>query len=111
MSAFRSSTDLPAEAASPWLAWTPRAIERCQKRIAIFIRRGMAEADAEWLADRLVARDHDRDDRRACAECRHLQRDGGCFAARRGWLPGVATHHSPVLDILQRCARFEWQTS
>ena len=109
MSALASSIPSPALAAS-WPAWSARATDRCQKRVAIFVRRGMAEGSAEHLVDRLVDRDHDRDDRhRCCVECKHLQRDAGCFAARQGWLSGTSKAHTPVVDILQRCERFELQ--
>ena len=49
---------------------------------------------AERLADRLVHRDRDADDRIACPECRHA-RVNSC-AKRDAYLP----------DILQRCPRF-----
>lgn len=110
MKALASSVQ-PVSPAASWSAWSTRATERCQKRIAIFVRRSMARDSAERLADRLVDRDHDRDDRRCCIECKHLQRDGGCFAARQGWLSATAKSHTPVIDILQRCERFEWQTA
>lgn len=91
--------------------WTDREITRYQVREAMFVRRGMSLEVASPLADRLAARDQDHDDRRCCIECRHLQRDGGCFIARQGRLHGTSRRHEPVVDILQRCPGFEWQTT
>lgn len=81
---------------------------RFDKRVGIFMRRGLAPDTAAELADQLRDRDADFDDRRMCIECAHLQRDGGCFAARQGWL-NAAVYLRPVHNMLQRCERFEWQ--
>lgn len=78
-------------------------------RAALFERRGREPEPAQLLARRLAQRDIDHDERHVCLECAHLQRDGGCFAARQGWLPGVPRRLEPVNDILQRCDRFEEQ--
>lgn len=85
-----------------------RQIARMQFRLGLFKRRGLLESEAETLADRLALRDQDKDDRRVCVECKHLQRDGGCFAAVQGWLAGVSKRHQPVLALLQRCEQFQW---
>jgi hypothetical protein len=90
-------------------SWTDKEIDRASKRIAMFIRRGAHPDVADRIADRLAARDQERDDRRMCCECAHLQQDGGCFMARRGQLSGVSRGLTPIRDLLQRCARFEWQ--
>jgi len=92
-------------------AWTDKEIARFIKRVGMFKRRGVSTAMAEAMADRLAARDQDRDDRRMCIECAELQRDGGCFAARQGRLHGTAKRHEPVLDLLARCEGFKWQTT
>lgn len=67
-------------------------------RMGLFQRRGLDLDQAEALADRLMARDAERDDRRVCLECRHLQRSLTC-----------ARQQAPLLQTLQRCHRFEWQ--
>ncbi|MDO9357887.1 MAG: hypothetical protein Q7T70_02700 [Polaromonas sp.] len=85
------------------------AIVRLGKRIALFKRRGCATERAGELAELLLLRDADRDDRRMCIECAHLQTTGGCFAARQGWIHGTAPYLTPVKDMLQRCECFEWQ--
>jgi hypothetical protein len=78
-------------------------------RVQLFQRRGIAEQGAVGLAEVLRRRDTDFDDRRMCIECAHLQRDGGCFAARQGWIQGAAVYLSPIRTMLQRCERFEPQ--
>lgn len=87
---------------------TDAEIQRHTKRQALFVRRGQSPADAYGLAEKALMRDADWDDRRMCIECAHLQKDGACFAARQGWLPGPR-HLTPEKTILQRCHRFEWQ--
>lgn len=92
------------------LPWGDREIARFIARVALFVRRGWAEAKAEAWADRLALRDQERDDRRSCVECSHLQQTGGCFAAQQGRLPYTSAKHHPVTDLLQRCECFSWQT-
>jgi hypothetical protein len=89
-------------------AATDPTIRRLQKRIDLFKRRGCTAQRAGELAELLLLRDADFDDRRMCIECSHLQQDGGCFAARQGWM-AAARNLTPVPYMLQRCERFEWQ--
>jgi hypothetical protein len=86
-----------------------RVAARLDKRIRLFRRRGCDDVTAGEMAEQLALRDADLDDRRMCIECAHLQRDGGCFAARQGWLFGTSRSLTPVQTMLQRCERFEWQ--
>lgn len=73
-------------------------------RLALFKRRGLSEAECDKLADRLIERDADKDDRRSCAECANLQRGGSCFAQQQGWI-----RHSPIpLTMLHRCEQFSF---
>jgi hypothetical protein len=70
-----------------------------------FVLRGSSIDDAEALADRLVLRDRQQDDRRMCLECRN-HRPGRCGNHRTAGL------HSPELgsdlaELLQRCAGFQ----
>lgn len=44
-----------------------------ERRISLFMRRGKTTVQAESLADELVLRDRDGDDRRLCVECGHGQ--------------------------------------
>lgn len=82
-------------------------------RMRLLMRRGWPIAKAEAWVDKLLARDRDRDDRRACIECAHLMRTGGCSQMQRGRIRGASTHHSnhPITDILMRCEAFAWQKS
>lgn len=43
------------------------------------------------------------DDRRSCAQCRHLNQSGRCLAARRGKMQATARYYRPVPDIPRRC--------
>lgn len=90
------------------LPWTDREFTRFAFRQALLTRRGMGPDEAEAWADRLALRDQQRDDRRLCIECTHLQRSGGCFAAAQGWIHGATKDMTPIKDRLQRCERFEW---
>lgn len=97
------------------MEWGDREINRFNFRVALFMRRGMTQGHAETMADRLYERDFERDDRRICAECKHVTADHpkygrGCFAARQGWIKGASKHLSPILDLLQRCEAFEFVT-
>ena len=47
------------------------------ERSSLFNRRGLQALDAELLADKLVNRDREADERRLCLECSHLSRVGG----------------------------------
>lgn len=86
-----------------------REIARFLFRVGLMRRRGQTPEQAEYLADRLALRDQEKDDRRLCLECAHLQqpvyRNGprGCFAVQQGLMQGA-----PVLDLFQRCPQFEW---
>lgn len=84
--------------------WDSTEIEVFLLREDRFHRRG--RADAEDLAERLVLRDRQRDDRRLCLECVELRADGLCQAAARGELPYSATRVQPVPTILHRCSKF-----
>lgn len=87
-----------------------REIARFTFRLGLFLRRGVPAERAEHLCDRLARRDHERDDRRMCLECSHLQRSGGCFAAGQGWIHGAERRLTPVPDLLGRCEQFAFQT-
>ncbi|MDP3139826.1 MAG: hypothetical protein Q8N17_26255 [Burkholderiaceae bacterium] len=86
--------------------WGDVEFRRFPVRVALFKRRGLNEAQAEALADRLALRDQEKDDRRVCLECEHLQNAGTCFAAQQGWMRSVSTHLAPVRDLLGRCTHF-----
>jgi hypothetical protein len=75
-------------------------------RLQRFTSRGMGLADAEALADKLLHRDRDSDDRRLCLECSYLGASGRCIRAATGRLSGASRDLHPVKTILQRCEGF-----
>ncbi|NVO05673.1 MAG: hypothetical protein HXX19_06910 [Rhodoferax sp.] len=85
-------------------------IDRFTARLARFTGRGVIQGDAECLADRLVTRDREKDDRALCLECAHLQRGGCCGNWQQS---GVAIRaRDALLDtefmhLLQRCDGFK----
>ena len=81
-------------------------LETFAMRMGQFIRRGIEGDDASALADQLVKRDRDGDDRRLCLECSWLGDMGRCIAAASGWLPDADRRLEPVITILQWCPAF-----
>ncbi len=82
-------------------------------RLARFTDKGVTQIDAQALADRLVQRDRDSDDRRLCTECSHLQgygasswRCGNWQAAGIGINPRSTQLPAGLVFQLQRCNGF-----
>ena len=80
-------------------------------RLARFTDKGVTQIDAESLADRLVIRDRDTDDRALCLECRHLAGYGRASWRCGNWqAAGVAISQrdsqlpADLVLQLQRCA-------
>lgn len=86
--------------------WDDAEIDTFQRREARFIRMGRAADDAEHLAERLVLRDRQHDDRRLCLECAALTNNRRCLVAARGRLAGADRRLEPVPTSLQRCPGF-----
>lgn len=87
------------------VAWTDGDIARFLDRRARLLRWGWPESEAEDLADRLVRRDRELDERVSCTDCQHY-RPGRCGNHRRAGL------HAPdvgrdLAGTLQRCPGFE----
>lgn len=82
-------------------------IDTFTARLARFTEKGLSLDDAERLADRLVIRDREGDDRRLCLECSHLQ---GYARWRCGnWQAASVARQGLARDlvlILQRCNGF-----
>jgi hypothetical protein len=85
-------------------------------QLSRFTDKGVSQSDAESLADKLVIRDRDSDDRGLCLECTHLggygrtswrcgnwKRAGIAIKARDSQLPADLVHQ------LQRCDGFAHQ--
>lgn len=89
--------------------WGDAEYRRFDFRVGLLQRRGLQRDDAEAFADRLALRDMERDDRRSCLECAHLQKPGSCFAAQQGWLPQTSKWHEPATGTaLFRCEQFDF---
>ena len=78
-----------------------------------FTRKGLTSKDGESLADRLVLRDRDEDDRRVCLECKHFAGHGpGSWRCGNWQAAGVAVHPrdtrlaADLVVQLQRCDGF-----
>ena len=89
-------------------AWDEGETGRFVARVSLFLRRGVGAEDADDLAERLVLRDRDGDDQRACVECRnlagHVSTGLRCLAARAA---GVGSGLPTVLVMQQqRCPGF-----
>ncbi|WP_114973387.1 hypothetical protein [Rhodoferax ferrireducens] len=90
--------------------WNDAQIKRFVFRHGLFQRRGVEFFAAEKLAESLVLRDYERDDRRICLECDGWQRGGKCFHVTQGTMPNVSPRHEPVMNVLQRCDFFKFST-
>jgi hypothetical protein len=86
-------------------------LTRMVSRIDLFCAKGLNEHSAEELAEKLVSRDRELDDRRVCYECSHLK---GMVRVRcNNWKAAgnVTDSNSAFLDydfcsILRRCSGF-----
>ena len=72
-------------------AMTGREIDTFTARLHHFTRRGLVESDAETLADKLVTRDREADDRRLCLECAHLAGRAGVWGCRNWQQAAIAS--------------------
>lgn len=94
-------------------AMTRAEIDTFTARLARFTDKGVTLEDAEALADRLVTRDRESDDRRLCLECFHLSGQSGKAWDCRNWKrAGVALKardaqlSAALVYRLQRCDGF-----
>ena len=97
-------------------AMTGREIDTFTTRQHHFKRRGLKELDAERLADKLVTRDREEDERRLCLECAHLAGHAGTWGCRNWQQAAIASQArdaqlSPAVVIQpQRCDGFKAAT-
>jgi len=88
-----------------------REVETFTERLALFTGKGVTLEDAERLADKLVTRDREQDDRRACLECAHLH-GAGRWRCGNWHRAGIATRAQDaqlpgeLVRQLQRCHAF-----
>jgi hypothetical protein len=94
-------------------AMNTREIETFMARLSRFTTKGMTISDGEALADKLVIRDREQDDRRVCLECRHLAGYGLSSWRCSNWqAAGIAIRSRDAqlpVDLvlqLQRCDGF-----
>jgi hypothetical protein len=89
---------------------TGTEIDLFTARLARFTDKGVIHADAECLADKLVIRDRDSDDRRLCLECTHLAGYGVTSWRCGNWQRAGVAHRARDVQLpadlvfkLQRC--------
>ena len=94
-------------------AMTGREIDTFTMRLSRFTGKGVTADDAERLADKLVIRDREKDDRRLCLECLHLGGYGAGSWRCGAWRgAGVAIRArdnqlpADFVSLLQRCDGF-----
>jgi len=82
-------------------------------RLHQFTSKGLARNDSEALADKLVHRDRDQDDRRVCLECKHFVGHGaGSWRCGSWQAAGIAIRScdaqfpADLVVLLQRCDGF-----
>ena len=92
-------------------AMTGREIDTIAERTHLFNRRGLPALDAELLADKLVLRDRESDDRRLCLECAHLSGRAGSMRCAQWQRAGLGAAGVPAGFhlVLQRCDGFKDQ--
>lgn len=78
-------------------------IDRFNTRVALFAERGIHIEEAERLADGLVMRDREQDDRRICLECSQL-RGSRCSVPAKS---GAGSNVQSLIRLPQRCAGFD----
>lgn len=94
-------------------AITSRDTDTFTARLARFTAKGLTHTDGEALADKLVQRDRESDDRRLCLECSHLSgRGAGSWQCRNWQRAGIAIKSrdaglpDDLVRLLQRCNGF-----
>lgn len=80
-------------------------------RLSRFTNKGLSIAESEDLADKLVNRDREHDDRHSCFECNHLAGDGGWHCGnwqRAGVAVRARDAELPIdlVNLLKRCDGF-----
>ncbi len=88
-------------------------IDTFTARLARFTDKGLNLIDAEALADKLVIRDREGDDRRVCLECAHLHHGGRCGNWKAAGVANRASESRLPTDLvlqLQRCDGFATST-
>ena len=88
-------------------------IETFEVRMHQFTQKGLAYKEAQVLADKLVQRDRESDNRRMCLECVHLAGHAESWDCRARQQAGVAVKardaglSGDLVQLLQRCDGFK----
>ena len=95
-------------------AMTGAEIDTYMARLSRFTDRGVTQADAETLADTLVIRDREGDDRWLCLECAHLVGHSKGWWRCANWQESQLSHMATdaalprdLVSLLQRCDGFD----
>lgn len=97
-------------------AMNGREIDTFTARLIRFTDKGLALDDGEALADQLVRRDRELNDRRLCLECTHLAGHAGTWRCRGWQRAGIARQArdsglpADLVRMLQRCDGFHAST-
>ncbi|TAN10034.1 MAG: hypothetical protein EPN34_12375 [Burkholderiaceae bacterium] len=110
---FTSANDAaktPAARPFTWphgTAWNAAEVDLFIRRVALFNDRGMSIKAAETLAEELLQRDRDGDDRTLCIECAHFRR-GRCgnWAAAGFVKARDAEAMGDYASAMKRCSGF-----
>ena len=86
-------------------------IDTYTARLARFNDKGLSLDDREALADKLVLRDRESNDRRLCLECAHLAGRAGAMRCAQWQRAGLGAAYVPagLHMVLQRCDGFKDQ--
>lgn len=94
------------------MAMTGAEIDTFIARLACFATKRVTQTNAQSLADRLVNRDREDDERRTCLECSHLEGYSGrwrCANWQEAQLALIAREAAlprDIVPLLQRCGGF-----
>lgn len=83
-------------------------IDTFATRLSMLTKRGLHFSDAEALADKLMVRDREQDDRVSCLECRYLNGFGAGRCAN--WSEAAVSRYGLIPEFvcaLQRCPGFK----
>ena len=99
-------------------AMTGAEIDTFAARLHQFTHKGLARTHGEALADKLVVRDREQDDRRVCLECKHFAGHGAASWRCGNWHAGDVAIRSRDAQLpadlvvqLQRCNGFAARAS
>lgn len=81
-------------------------IDTFMSMVVRFTDKGVTMGEAQRMADRLVIRDRDSDDRRSCLECVHLQGTRRCSNWHAAGVAREGLAYS-LVTMLQRCGGYQ----